>query len=211
MGVAVVVSCSGLAQAYPALHTAAISDADIARFPQRLGNYSLARSWNETQLAGQVVYVWAQYVPVDGGMPIAVGVAPGLGWHDPIICHAIRGENPLWQGPLKVSTADNTSISFSSAFYSDGVTQDLEASTQCAGNSCGEYATERTHFGFIFSRPDPKDLLSQNPQHPVPVLLRAETPDVTLPADAAREELTRNLRLFLASVRVQDLTQPYNR
>jgi hypothetical protein len=43
------------------------------------------------------------------------------------------------------------------------------------------------------------------------VLLRAEIVDATMPADAARRQLTADLRGFLASVDLNDLTRPYNR
>ena len=213
MGAITIFGWVGLAEAIVATRpsSVAIADATARPFPQHLGNYTLVRSWNETQLAGPVIYVWAEYEPADGGTPVAIGLSPVLGWHDPLICHAIRGEHPLWEGPLTIATADAAPITFSSAFYSDGATQHIEASTQCNGTSCGEFATERTHFGFIFSRLDPKSLLARNPQRPIPVLLRIETIDMAMPTDAARQQLTQSLRLFLASVRLGELTQLYGR
>jgi exosortase J len=198
----------GLARA-EMVRSVRITDAAVSQFPQHLGNYVLVRSWNETVLGGQVVYLWGQYAPVDGGAPVAIGVSPMLGWHDPLICHFIRGEHPLWQGQLTFATAGAVPISFSSAFYADGVTQHLEASTECSGATCGEFATQRTHLGFIFTRLDAESLLTQKPQRPIPVLLRAETIDMELPASAARQQLTTELRDFLAAVRVNDLTRPY--
>ena len=210
MAMIVLYGCAGLARAYAAMRPPAmIADAAAMRFPQRLGKYALVRTWNEALLGGQLVYVWAQYAPTDGGTPIAIGVSPALGWHDPLICHAIRGEHPLWQGPLTATTA-GAPVNFSSAFYSDGVTQYLEASTECSGATCNEFATERTHFGLIFSRPDLGFASGQNPQRPIPVLLRAETMDMTVPADAARQRLTGDLRGFLGSVRLVDLTRPFS-
>jgi hypothetical protein len=46
---------------------------------------------------------------------------------------------------------------------------------------------------------------------PIPVLLRIETLDESMPAEAARQQLTNDLRAFLASVRLDDLTRPYSR
>lgn len=213
MGVTAVLGCMGLARANAAIRpvTATVADVAAERFPLRLGNYTLVRSWNETLLTGPVVYVWAQYAPADGGTPIAIGVSPMLGWHDALMCHFIRGEKPLWQGQLVAATAGIVSINFSSAFYDDGVTRSVEASTVCSGGGCGEFATERTHLGFIYTRPSPKSLFSDDPRRPIPVLLRAETIDMTMPADATRLQLTQDLRAFLASVRLDDLTRPYSR
>jgi exosortase J len=211
MGVMALVGCTGLARANAAISPFTVSVADLAgvRFPQRLGNYTLVRSWNETLDSGPVVYAWGQYAPDGGGAPIAIGVSPVEGRHDPFICHSIRGDNPLWQGQLTVATGDVVPISFSSAFYSDGVTQSVEASTMCRGGACGEFSTDRTHFGFIYTHPDPKSLLSEDPRRPIRVLLRAETLDMAIPHDAAREQLTQEMRAFLALVRLDELTRPY--
>jgi len=182
-----------------------------ARFPEHLGNYVLVRSWNESLLTGQVVYTWGQYAPAGGGTPIAIGVSPTLGWHDALMCHFIRGDKPLWQGQLAAVTATKESIDFSSAFYDDGVTRSVEASTVCTGGACGEFATERTHFGFIYTHPTPQSLYSADPRRPIPILLRAESIDTTAPSGVIRSQLTQDLRSFLESVRVDDLTQPYSR
>jgi exosortase J len=214
MGAIVLFGCAGLVRAHAAFvpsSTSTVAEETAQRFPPRFGNYTLVRTWKENLSAGVVAYVWAQYVPAGGGTPIAIGVSPVLGWHNPLICHFIRGENPVWQGPLTIATAGVVPISFSSGFYNDGVTQYIEASTMCSGGGCGEFATERTHFGFVYNRLDPKSLLSQNGHPATRILLRAETIDLTVPTDAARQQLTDDLRAFLASVRLDDLTRPYNR
>jgi exosortase J len=213
MGVIVLLGSVGMARAISVNNpfTSTVADAPAEQFPLRLGNYTLVRSWSETQLTGPVVYFWAQYAPADRGTPISIGVSPVLGRHDPLFCHYIRGETPLWQGPLTIATAGVVPISFNLAFYNDGVSQYIEASTVCSGRVCGEYATEHTHFSFIYIRPDPKFLLSADLRRPSPVVLRAETIDMELPADTARQQLTKDLRAFLASVRLDDLTRPYSR
>jgi exosortase J len=213
MGAIVLLGCTGLARAHATAQPSARSVADIAAqlYPQRLGNYTLVRSWNESLATGPIVYVWAQYAPTGGGTPITIGVSPDLGWHDPYMCHFSRGEKPLWRGQLAIATAAAIApINFNSAFYDDGVTRYVEASTMCRGNTCGEFATERTHFAFVYTHPDPESLLSDDPRRPIPVLIRAETVDTGIPADATRQELTVDLRSFLASVKLDDLIRPYN-
>jgi exosortase J len=211
MGVMALLGCAGLGRAYAAIHPFTVSAADLAGtpLPQHLGKYTLVRTWNESLDSGPVVYVWGQYASVDGGAPIAIGISPVMGWHDPFICHSIRGDNPLWQGQLTVAT-DDAPISFNSALYSDGVTRSLEVSTMCRGGVCGEFSTDRTHFGFVYTHPDPRSLLSEDPRRPTRVLIRAETIDMALSPDATRERLTQDVRNFLASVRLDDLTRPYN-
>jgi len=212
LGAIVLLGCAGLARANAAIHTSNMASAGVTadRFPQRLGDYTLVRTWNEAPVGGPVVYVWGEYMPPNGGIPIALGISPVPDWHDPVLCHSVRGEDPLWQGQLAVATAGAVPVTFSSALYADGVTQHIEASTICSGETCGEFTTERKHFGFIYSRPDPKSLVNQVGQKPIRILLRVETTDMSLPADVARQQLTGDLRSFLASVRLDDLTRPYS-
>jgi exosortase J len=209
MAAIALLACAALARA-SAMHPNTANPQTAQAFPSRLGNYTLARTWNETLLSGAVIYNWAQYLPADGGTPIALGISPVL-LHDPLICHTVHGDSPLWQGPLTFAGAGRQPIGFNSALYNDGVTQYLEASTQCSGASCGEFATQRTHLGFVFSRPSPQSLLGDAPARPVAVLVRAETLDTSISPEAARRKLTADLRTFLASVTLETLTRPYSR
>jgi exosortase J len=213
MGVIVVLGCVGLVRAHAEIRpsTEIATGTATKQFPSRLGDYMLVRTWNETLLTGPVAYFWAEYDPVAGGTPIAVGVSPMMSWHDPLICHTVRGDHPLWQGQLTIATAGGVPISFSSGFYNDGVTQSIEATTPCSDGSCGEFSTERTHFGFVYTHPDLKSLLSGAPGRPARVLLRVETINQSEPAAAARLELTRDLQVFLASVNLAYLTQSDSR
>jgi exosortase J len=212
MGVTVVFACVGVARAISVSNpfVAKVVDPSAVKFPPRVGNYNLVRTWNEGPAAGSIVYVWAQYAPAEGGTPIAIGVSPVPDWHDPVICHFVRGEDPLWHGQLTTATAA-VPVGFSSALYSDGVTRWLEASTICRGGYCGEFTTKRDHFGFVYTHPQPGALVSQSGQNAIRVLLRAETMNLTVPTETSRQQLTQAMRVFLASTRLDDLTRPYSR
>jgi len=205
----------GVARAYVLAHSdsyAAQRKTDQnapGQFPARIGNYSLSRSWNENLFTGPLVFHWAQYAPDGGGTPISLGISPSLGSHDTLICHSARGEDPLWRDQLTLQTAGNVAVNFSGSFFNDGAIQYLEATTICNGGSCGEYSSDRTHFGLVYSKPTTQALFSQDPQRPIPILLRAETIDTTLPAELARQQLTTAIRSFLSSVDLDGLTQPY--
>ena len=80
----------------------------------------------------------------------------------------------------------------------------------CRGGACGEFTTERTHLGFVYTRPDPKLLFDPHGQLAIRVLLQAETTENAMPADAAREELTREVQDLLANVQLDELTRPYS-
>jgi len=215
MLILVLFSCYGVARAfvqkrsddYTAQMTA---DAKaLGNFPARVGSYSLMRSWNENLYTGPLLFHWAEYGPDGGGAHISLGISPVMGSHDTLICHSARGEDPLWRDQLTLLTAGNIPVKFSGSFYNDGATQFLEATTICNGGSCGEYSSDRVHFGFVYSKPASRSLFSQDPQRPIPILLRAETIDTTLPQDVARQQMTDALRSFLASVDLDGLTQPY--
>jgi exosortase J len=181
------------------------------QFPAQIGSYNLSRSWDEHLFTGALLYHWADYAPTDGGTHIILGVAPLLGSHDTLICHSARGDEPLWHDQLTVPTATGASIGFSAAFFADSAIQYLEATTVCNGSNCGEYSSARTHFGFVYSKPDPQSLLTQNPLRPIPILFRTETTDTTLPAEVARKQLSNSISTFIASVNLDTLTKPYRR
>jgi exosortase J len=210
MGAVVLLGGAGLERAHAAfLPSMPTANSTSEQFPERVGEYSLVRTWNESLVTGAVVYYWAQYEPVGGGTPIAIGVSPVPDWHDPALCHSVRGQDPVWQGELTAATADAASTNFSAALYNDGATQFLEASTMCRGGACGEFATGRAHFGFVYTRPDPKALLKDDPSRPIRILLRAEMIDISVPPDAARGQLVQTLRSFLAPARLGALARPY--
>jgi exosortase J len=215
MLVLVLFSGYGVARAYVLTHSGSYAtqlkaDQDtLGQFPARVGGYTLSRSWNESLITGPLVFHWAQYVPAGGGTPVSVGISPVLGSHDTLICHSARGEDPLWRDQLTLPTAGNIPINFSGSFFNDGATQYLEATTICNGGSCGEYSSDRAHFGFVYSKPTAHSLLSQDPQRPIPILIRAETIDTTLPAEVARQQMIAAVRSFLVSVDLDGLTQPY--
>jgi exosortase J len=204
----------GVARAYVSTHNGSAvaqrkADENMpGQFPAHIGSYSLARTWNENLFTGPLIYHWAEYAPADGGPHVSVGVSPVMGSHDTLICHSARGEDPIWRDQLTIPTAGGA-IGFSGSFFNDGATQYLEATTVCNGGSCGEYSSDRTHFGFVYSKPTSQSLLSQDAQRPIPILLKVETIDTTLPADVARHQMITDLRSFLSFIDLDGLTKPY--
>jgi exosortase J len=211
----VLFSSYGVARSYAYTHSGpfaaqmrAEQDAP-GQFPARIGRYTLSRTWNENFFTGPLIYHWAQYVEEGGASSVSIGISPVLGSHDTLICHTARGEDPLWRDQLTLATASNIPVDFSGSFFNDGATQYLEAATVCSGASCGERSSDARHIGFLYSKPDTHSLFTQEPQRPIPILLRAETIDTTLPAELARQQLMTTMRSFVSSVDLDSLTQPY--
>jgi exosortase J len=121
-----------------------------------------------------------------------------------------RGEDAIWQSTISMPSANHTDESFSASMYNDGVSQFVEASTQCTLAGCGEYTAMHSHFGIIFSLPHAGTLLQQPDEaKPLPILLRAETIDVAQPKDAARALLLGELRGFVSEIDLAQLTAEY--
>jgi exosortase J len=216
MAVIALVGSIGVAYAFQLSHSpealaaAARDHGSLNNFPDRIGNYSLVRTWNENLNAATLLFHWAEYAPNGDGPHVSIGISPILGSHDTLICHSARGEDPLWLGQLALPTADGT-VTFSGSFFNDSATQFLEATTICNGAVCGEYSNARTRFGLVYSRPAPQALFSQDPARPIPILIRAETIDTTLPANTARLQMSAAISSFVASVNLSELTWPYRR
>ncbi len=177
-------------------------------FPTRVGQYSLQREWNETFANGVVVFHWAEYTQPGTGPTVSLGVSPTLGAHDTLICHVARGEDWIWHGPLTFPTGA-ADTSFSASLYNTGATQYLEAASVCTGLTCSQVSTDRRHFGLIYSHPAARDLLTQDPERPISILLRAELPDAALSPTQARTVLTQSLASFLSGADLAQFTKPY--
>lgn len=177
-------------------------------FPEQVGDYSLQRQWDETFTTGQIIFHWAEYRDAADNSDVSIGVSPTLGAHDTLICHAARGDDWTWHGPLDVQTPAGVT-SLSASLFNTGVTQYLEASTVCSGAVCGQTSTERSRFGFIYSHPKAHDLLTQSPTRPIPILMRAEIPNAAMSATDARAKLTQTLAKFLSGADLAEFTQPY--
>ena len=180
----------------------------LGKFPQQVGDYVLQREWNEYLVAGPLIFYWADYAVPGSDAVVSVGISPVLGAHDTLLCHSARGEDWLWHGDMEMPTTTGMS-NFSGSFFNSGATQYMEATTLCTGDTCGQYSTARTHFGFVYSRPDTQTLLSQSPSRPIPVLLRTETLDTAMAPDKARALLTQNLTNFIAKADLGEFTRPY--
>lgn len=179
-------------------------------FPAQSGLYQLSRTWKEQVTATrQTVYDWAEYRIGSNGAWVDIGVSPVLGAHDTLICHMTRGEDPLWQGTSQFATADSQSVSFSISFYNDGVSQFLEAGTQCNASGCGEYLASSSHLGFLYSMGPHPELSGNTPSRPVPILIRVATTDTLLGPEAARKQLIGQLNDFMPGISLKILSKPY--
>ena len=194
-----------------------------AGLPQRVGNYTLVRTWTDTTLEGAVVYIWGEYAlpappsNTQDNAPssntaasphIALGISPQLGVHDAEVCHIARGEDPTWHGQLAAASPGGE-IDLTSAAYNNGVTQRLEASTVCDAGACRQYSETTQHVTLVYARPHRDLPMSADSTRPVPVLLKVESLDVLSPTSVIEPQLTQALKNFLAEANLVQITAPY--
>jgi exosortase J len=186
----------------------------LVAFPQKIGDFTLARTWTETLIDGTVVYAWGEYVaPVDGkpgsGAHIAFGISPLLGLHDTTTCHMVRGESPDWVGQIDAPTVGGD-VSLAGTLFNNGASQKLEAATVCDDGACRQYSQSTQHVTVVLTRPRRSSPLAVATARPVPVLLKAELADTSVPAAVAAARLSADLRRFLSGANLAAMTQPYS-
>ena len=179
-------------------------------YPQHMGGFTLTRTWKEfASDYKNEIYDWAEYRSDATGDMVSIGISPVFGPHDAIICHIARGENPNWRGMEHFTTLDGTTVSFSGFIVNDGITQTEEISTMCSEGHCGEVSAEASSFGILFSRPISSSLLDDTAGRPLPVLIKTEIDNPSLPADQAKTRLQDALRSFVSSASLDALTGKY--
>jgi len=176
-------------------------------FPETVGPYQRRREWKETLITGYPLYYWAEYAKPGDTAVVSIGASPTLGSHDALICHAVRGEDWIWNGNVELPTA-NGNVAFSGSFFDTGATLYLEANTLCLQGHCGQATEARRHFGFAFTRPSAAALVSQDPHRAVPLIVHAETTDTAMNVVKARAMLTAEMSDFLQYASLADFTTP---
>ncbi len=178
--------------------------------PQHIGDFTLQRTWNETQF-GVLVYSWGDYAaPSVNGVPgdhVMLGVSPQT-VHDAEVCHLARGEDPTWHGQIVAATAGGP-VELTAATYNDGATQELEASTVCDNGACRQYSQTSQHITVIYARPHRGVPLQSDTSRPIPLMLKVESLDVLTPTHVMEPRLAATLTTFLKSADLLTLTAPY--
>lgn len=184
-----------------------------AGLPQRIGSYTLVRTWTDTTIEGALVYLWGEYAAPSGpdatpSPHIDLGIAPQLAVHDAEVCHIARGEDPTWHGQIATSSLGGE-IDLTAAAYNNGVAQRLEASTVCDAGACRQYSQTTQHVTLVYARPHRELPMQADPTRPVPVLLKAESLDVVSPTAVVEPRLADALKAFLAQANLVQITAPY--
>jgi exosortase J len=180
--------------------------------PGQIGNFTLQRSWNETQF-GVLVYTWGEYAaaPVNGvqSAHVMLGISPQP-IHDAEVCHLARGEDPTWHGQIVAATAGGP-VELTAATYNNGAIQELEASTVCDNGACRQHSQTSQHVTLIYARPHRGIPLQSDTTRPIPLMLKVESLDTTTPASMMEPQLAATLSAFLKEADLLTLTAPYGK
>ncbi len=185
----------------------------LVAFPEKLGAFTLQRTWTETLVEGTIVYAWGEYGrPADGtpgsGARISFGISPLLGMHDTTTCHMTRGESPEWVGQLNAVTPGGD-VTLAESLFNTGRSLKLEAATVCDAGGCHQYSDSNQHVTVVYNRPHRGNPLAGEGSRPIPVLLKAELADTSVPSAQAGQRLSEDIRGFLAGTNLSAITQPY--
>jgi exosortase J len=185
----------------------------MPKLPQRIGDFTLVRTWDETQF-GVMVYTWGEYAApaeADGTAVghVMFGVSP-QSVHDAEVCHIARGDDPTWHGQMAAATAAGEA-ELTVAAYNDGATQKIEASTVCDNGACRQYSQTSQHVTLIYARPHRGVPLQSDTTRPIPVMLKVESLDTMTPVSVMEPQLAATLMLFLKGADLPALTAPYSR
>jgi len=196
-------------------------DSVMPPLPESIGAYRLVRTWHDETYEGVVVYTWGEYVgpdkpaatpggPAVPGDRVSLGISPLLSIHDAEVCHIARGEDPTWHGQIEDASPSGP-VALTAAMYNNGAVQKLEESTVCDGGSCQQYSQTGQHITMVYARPHKELPMQSVAARPVPVLLKVESPDVTLPVDMAEARMAAEIADFLKTTDLAAVTAGFGR
>jgi exosortase J len=191
------------------------SPASLARFPKRIGQFALTRTWYE-QSGGQTLVESGAYSQSGADeIILAIWVAPFVYYHDANSCWLARGLKPELVTSLPFVTAQGKSVDLSTGFYNDGVTDSIVVSVVCTPGSCSQsqQVASKGPFSFFVLKPQIGDLTG-GAAHPVPIMIRIDRVQSDQPhSDASKNDtqsaLTAEVQKFLAGLDPMSLSQAF--
>ncbi|SNS75091.1 exosortase J [Granulicella rosea] len=192
-----------------ARHTVEPTAADVlAALPKQVGRYTLTRTWTEGDTARKVNIVLGEYRADDvKDGRFTLGLWIGGGNHFVANSKLYRDVHPQWTGAFEATAASSLPVRFIGSFYDDGVNRSYDAETACIASGCRENLVMDPKTGIVFSSPDLAELAVARSTRRLPILLRREWTDATVPQTAQRAEFEADARDFVAHLQIQPLVQ----
>ncbi len=175
-----------------------------ARIPQQLGEYKVARVW-QSQVGGVTVMESAVYAKPGSG-EITLGVwlrESGHNVHESLMTH---GESPQMRSDISFVTAGQKPITFDTAFYNDGVVNQLTGNTYCSPSYCLAEVGDKNGIRIEFKKDE--DFTTRGVRM-VPIFFIVEQPSTGAPQAETYQELLAESRTFLSGVDLTELSRRY--
>jgi len=173
--------------------------------PEQIGRYRLLRTWSEQDWLSRLAYRWGAYSNGDPGNEIDVALWLGPGVHYPIACHLSQGQRPAWEDVGALPTAQGGSATFALYFYDEPDGQMLEATTVCDAGGCNEHVLLPSQTAFAFAGMGITSFLLRPASTPLPILIRTQSHDGSVPSESTRRRMLRETRDFISEVNTSAL------
>jgi exosortase J len=180
----------------------------LPNLPSQIGDWQLVRTWHDSTMEGILVYTWGEYAAPGQAAHVSLGISPELSVHDAEVCHIARGEDPTWHGEI-LAPSPGGELALTAVTYDNGAVQRLEASTVCDGGACRQYSQTSQHVTLVYARPHKNVPLQSVTGRQVPVLLKVENLDPTLPVGVVEPQMAATLQAFLREADLSKLTEPF--
>ena len=176
------------------------------RVPQQLGDYKLTRAWQEQLPGSDAPALENAAYATTASNEITLGVwlqSSSHSVHDSWMTH---GESPQMRASRNFVTAQGQSVSFDTAFYSDGITDTLAGNTYCTPSHCLSALENQggLHLGFTKAI----DFTTRGVRL-VPIYFRVEKPHTDAPEAVTYKELSVESQSFLSGVDLTEFSQKF--
>jgi exosortase J len=188
-----------------ALHRGTITAHDLdERLPAQVGDYRLARAWQE-QVEGVSVLEAAAFASDSSGeMEIGIWLPPS----DHSIERSLmtQGEVPTASAVTVFSTADGRTVPFNTALYDDGITDTFIGDTYCTPLSCQASSKREQGLHLTLDK-----VIGHNApgERAVPVFFKIQVLRNSAPAAFVYKDLSARSQTFLAHLNLTQLSQEF--
>jgi hypothetical protein len=174
------------------------------RMPKQLGDYRLGRAWQEMRGSEPVIETAAYRTDASNEIDLGIWLAPsGHSVHNSWLT---RGESPQMHATINFATAGLRTLSFDTAFYSDGVTDSLTGDIYCTPSIClpPPESADGMHWGVKKSID-----FSTRGERAVPIFFIVQAPHTNAPISAVEKNLLDESQSFLRNIDFPGLSEKF--
>jgi exosortase J len=172
--------------------------------PKQLGAYRLVRAWQEGSGSDTAIETAAYRTDASGEINLGVWLRPSE--HSVHKSWLTHGESPEVHTTRSFVTARERTLSFDTAFYSDGVTDSLTGDVYCTPSVC--LSSPENEDGLHLGVEKAIDFSTRGVRA-VPIFFVLQVPHTDTPKAAIQSALLSKCQSFLSGVDFTDLSQKF--